>query len=182
MADTKTEIVNLAEVLIRTRGYHAFSYKDISIPLNIKNAAVHYHFPSKADLGLEIIERTMRLFRRNTEKWKTLKPGERLDAFIEIYESSQKRNLVCFMGAMGPSFDHLPEAMQHALTEASREILDWLREMLIEGLASGDFHFAETPTEKANLIVSSLLSSLILNKVTGDNLFQSVKNGILKSV
>jgi AcrR family transcriptional regulator len=182
VTDTKTTIVNLAEVLILTKGYHAFSYKDISMPLNIKNAAVHYHFPSKADLGLEIIERTLKLFHRNTEKWNVLIPIEKLKAFIGIYESSQKRNLVCFMGALGPSFDHLPEVMQQALTTASKEILDWLKGVLAEGQSTGHFHFEETPTEKANMIVSSLLSSLILNKVTGDNLFGSVKDAILKSI
>ena len=46
--ETKDKIRNLAEELIRTKGYNAFSYADLSAPLQIKNAAIHYHFPSNA--------------------------------------------------------------------------------------------------------------------------------------
>ena len=70
--DTRTSILNLAEKLIRTRGYHAFSYQDISKPLKIKNAAVHYHFPAKADLGLAVIQRTIESFKKKVILWGTV--------------------------------------------------------------------------------------------------------------
>ena len=57
MRDTKTDILDLAEKLIRTHGYNGFSYKDISTALNIKNAAVHYHYPAKADVGVAVLRR-----------------------------------------------------------------------------------------------------------------------------
>ena len=54
MNDTRSEIVRLASELIRSIGYNAFSYTDISQKLHIKNAAIHYYFPSKSDLGVEV--------------------------------------------------------------------------------------------------------------------------------
>ncbi|MBB4046226.1 AcrR family transcriptional regulator [Bacteroides reticulotermitis] len=39
----------MADELIKTIGYNAFSYADISKQLNIKNAAIHYYFPTKSD-------------------------------------------------------------------------------------------------------------------------------------
>ena len=48
--NTKEQIVDTALQLLMQRGMNGFSYSDISEPLGIKNAAVHYHFPSKAKL------------------------------------------------------------------------------------------------------------------------------------
>ncbi|MDR3047168.1 MAG: TetR/AcrR family transcriptional regulator, partial [Bacteroidales bacterium] len=52
MNDTRSEIISIANELIKSIGYNAFSYADISKKLNIKNAAIHYYFPAKADLGV----------------------------------------------------------------------------------------------------------------------------------
>ena len=49
---TAEDILDRAEALIQTRGYSAFSYQDISDTLGIRKASIHYHFPSKTDLGV----------------------------------------------------------------------------------------------------------------------------------
>jgi len=48
--DTKTAILERAMALLQSKGYDGFSYKDISGPMGVKNAAIHYHYPSKTDL------------------------------------------------------------------------------------------------------------------------------------
>ena len=55
--DTREEILNTAESLWQHRGYNAFSYHHIAVQLGIRNAAIHYHFPGKEDLGVELIRR-----------------------------------------------------------------------------------------------------------------------------
>ncbi|HEU4554463.1 MAG TPA: TetR/AcrR family transcriptional regulator, partial [Chitinophaga sp.] len=73
MADnTREKIIELADHLIRTKGFNAFSYADISAPLAIKNAAVHYHFPTKADLGISVIERELQGMALQQRKWDKL--------------------------------------------------------------------------------------------------------------
>ena len=64
MNDTRNEIIRIGNELVRSVGYNAFSYADIAKALNIKNAAIHYYFPSKSDLGVEIIERKLLIHRR----------------------------------------------------------------------------------------------------------------------
>src|SRR5512143_483091 len=54
---TAEQILDLAETLIQTRGYSAFSYQDIADSLGIRKASIHYHFPSKTDLGIAVINR-----------------------------------------------------------------------------------------------------------------------------
>ena len=37
--------LNLAETLVRTRGYNGFSYRDLAEQIGIKTASIHYRFP-----------------------------------------------------------------------------------------------------------------------------------------
>lgn len=56
MKSRKQEIINLAIEYIEIRGVHAFSYNDISKQLHITKASIHYHFPTKNDLIIAVIE------------------------------------------------------------------------------------------------------------------------------
>ena len=52
-----TAILDAAERLAQTLGYNGFSYADIAAQLGVTKASLHYHFPSKAELGGALIER-----------------------------------------------------------------------------------------------------------------------------
>ena len=174
--------MELGEMLIRTRGYHAFSYQDISHPLGIRNAAVHYHFPAKSDLGVAILEQTISQFREATESWSSYPPEQQFEHFTRIYLVSCQKGWVCLMGALSPACDTLPEPMQEKLRQMGDAILGWLTRCLETGKAAGVFHFPEPAGQKAQLVVSALLSSLLLAKVMGEELFHSIQEGIRRSV
>lgn len=182
MSDTKQDILNLAEHLIRSRGYHAFSYKDLSTPLQVKNAAIHYHFPSKKDLGVAVIRKNIEGLENCFASWAGLPAREQLFNFIEIYSLNNQSNLICFMGALGPAYQSLPEEMRAPLTEAGLEIRNWLKWILNKGIEENAFHFNETIEEKADVIITSLLASLILNRVTGDRVLENVVSLIHKTI
>jgi TetR/AcrR family transcriptional regulator, transcriptional repressor for nem operon len=61
-AETADEILDVAETLIQTRGYSAFSYQDIADALGIHKASIHYHFASKTDLGVAVVDRYVKRF------------------------------------------------------------------------------------------------------------------------
>jgi|GEM_PF-6700355 len=86
MSNTREKIIELADQLIRTKGFNAFSYADISAPLDIKNAAVHYHFPNKADLGIAVIEQEIARLNDGIHQWKKLSPDARLKKMIAIFQ------------------------------------------------------------------------------------------------
>src|SRR5215475_4719408 len=61
-SETAEQILDLAETLIQTRGYSAFSYQDIADSLGIRKASIHYHFASKTDLGIAVVDRYLARF------------------------------------------------------------------------------------------------------------------------
>src|SRR5690606_40708940 len=61
MGDTAQQIIDLAEDAIATKGYSAFSFREIAALMGIKSASIHYHFPTKPHLGLAVDRKSTRL-------------------------------------------------------------------------------------------------------------------------
>lgn len=179
MNDTRSEIVRFAEELIRTKGYNAFSYADISKLVKIKNATIHYYFPSKSDLGVEVIKGTVLVFKEHTSSWVNLPYREQLKNYVAIYEQSKNNNWVCVMGALLPIYDTLSDSMKAELERLANMILEWLTDLFAKGKETNVFHYTESPKTKAYLVQSSLLASLLFNKVLSKDGYQTIHDSIL---
>ena len=109
MSVTREKIIELGENLIRTKGYNGFSYQDISTELGIKNAAVHYYFPSKENLGTSIVKTNIQRFEEMIDNMHSRGFDERqqLDTFIKIYIKSHREQKLCIVGSLGPDFNTL---------------------------------------------------------------------------
>src|ERR1700692_2357706 len=51
----REQLLDHAQVLLMTRGYNGFSYRDLSALVGVKTSSIHYYFPSKEDLVLEAV-------------------------------------------------------------------------------------------------------------------------------
>ena len=84
--DTSEEILNAAEDLLQRRGYNAFSYHHIAVQLGVRNAAIHYHFPAKEDLGVALVKRYQERFKGWVGKTEgTACAWARLQAYFQTY-------------------------------------------------------------------------------------------------
>lgn len=179
MNDTRDKIIRLAGELIRSIGYNSFSYADISKKLDIKNAAIHYYFPSKADLGVEVIKENLLAFNDLIAKWKKKDYRLQFTKYIHMHDSFIRKNWVCVVGALAPSYDTLPENMQKELKKLVNTILEWLTDLLEKARENNVFSFTETPKTKALMIHSTLLSSLQMNKILKNDVYKSIQEGLL---
>lgn len=179
--NTREKIVALAEQLIRTRGYSGFSFKDIAVPLNIKNAAIHYYFPTKKDLGIAVLED---IFDRSllAVSDSSLTNREKLLRFVASFERSREKGLVCIMGALGPGYGSLPDELQEAAKAFAGKSLDWLKETIERGVTAGEFSIATTPEVKAQVMVATMMSGLLLGRILGDDVFENLKNEIINEL
>ncbi|MEP4548292.1 MAG: TetR/AcrR family transcriptional regulator [Saccharospirillum sp.] len=64
MSNTREQLQDRAEHYIRQGGFGSFSFRDLAKDLNIKSASVHYHFPSKSDLGTAVAKRYNQRFEK----------------------------------------------------------------------------------------------------------------------
>src|ERR1700756_4341039 len=84
---TSQKILDIAERLLQVRGYNGFSYADIAASLRVTKASLHYHFPSKSDLGRRLMERYTENF---TAALATIDASgasarEKIERYISIY-------------------------------------------------------------------------------------------------
>ena len=127
MTDTKTEIWNFSEKLIRTKGYYGFSYTDISVSLNLKNAAINGFCYAKAEFGLDILHRKLQTFQFQSSFWQKHSSHKKPDTFIDVYAVSGEKKRVSFMELIGFSYDAITKRIEPSFNKASLEIRNWLR-------------------------------------------------------
>lgn len=56
-ADTKQRIMDAAQLTVQALGYNALSFRDLAAEVGVKSSSVHYHFPTKGDLGAALARR-----------------------------------------------------------------------------------------------------------------------------
>ena len=168
-AGTSEQILDVAQDLVQTRGFNAFSYTDISKALNISNAGLHYHFPSKADLGNSLIARYEDRF---LQALNAIDAGggtmtEQFRAFVGIYADVLAARHMCLCGMLAAEFETLPQTMQSALDHFFEVIEVWLEAVLEQGRRDGEFSFDEPACEVAQFAISTLEGAMILARSHG---------------
>jgi AcrR family transcriptional regulator len=175
--NTKRAILDLAETLLQDKGFNGFSYAHIAKELGVKNAAVHYHFPTKEDLGCAVVQRYRDRFQLwvNNARVKNLSLQEKLNWFFDIYANMRAdHGKVCIAGALETEFNSIPDALRDQTQSLTGELLAWLSSTLEEGREAGVFQFTGQPADKAALILSSLQGGLQMARALGSEKFQVV--------
>lgn len=184
MSVTREKIVELGEELILTKGYNGFSYQDISIVLGIKNAAIHYYFPSKENLGTSILRTNIQRFDEMVENMENRSFDEwnQLESFMKIYLKSNRENKVCLIGSLGTDINTLSQPIQVELTKMVDRIIIWMEKILGSGKEKGLFQFSLPERDQAlrilGLLVAGLQLSRILNKTDFKIIYQSILDEI----
>jgi len=169
--------MDLAETFIQEKGFNGFSYAHIAKELDVQNAAIHYHFPTKEELVCAVIQRYRDRFQLwiNNSRIKDLPPQEKLDWFFSIYTDTRADSgKVCLAGSLETEFNSLPDSLREQTEALTRELLTWLQATLQEGKDVGIFHFGGDSASKAALILASLQGALQLARALGTDKFHAV--------
>lgn len=181
----REEIIQFADILIRQKGYNAFSFYEISDKVGIKTASIHYHFPTKSDLGVSVIDWHIENLNELIERLKRKSSTEKLDYFFSIYSNIQKENNVCLVGSLATDFNTLDHKVQNKLKEFADLVLNWVSGFLEDGRNENIFDFEGEPRNKALMIISNMLAIVQLTRLTDDKDFEivktSIKNDLLKN-
>lgn len=166
---TSQQILDVAQDLVQTRGFNAFSYGDIAKALKMTSASLHYHFPSKADLGKSLIARYEDRF---LQELYTIDAGggtmtNRFRAFVDIYADVLANNHMCLCGMLAAEFETLPQTMQSALDHYFEATEIWLETVLEQGKRDGQFSFDDPALEVAQFAIATLEGAMILARSHG---------------
>ena len=169
-ADTAQRILDVAERLVQTRGFNGFSYADIAEALRVTKASLHYHFPSKADLGRRLIERYETAFLaalRAIEAGRA-EPRGQLKRYAQIYADVLRDDRMCLCGMLASDYATLPKAMKEEVRHFFDENEQWLAAVLERGRKAGSLGFKGPALEAARVLVGSLEGAMMLARSYGD--------------
>ena len=170
---TSQQILDIAQHLVQTRGFNDFSYADIAKALKITTASLHYHFPSKATLGVKLIERYKQSFGEILARIDAETDldgggaGRKLQRYAAAFADVLADDRSCMCGMLAAEFETLPKAMQTALEGFFVMTESWLETVLEEGRANGSLHFNGSGRDAAQYLSGSLEGSMIMARSGG---------------
>jgi TetR/AcrR family transcriptional repressor of nem operon len=123
------EILNSAERLVRRRGYNGFSFRDLAEEVGIKGASVHYHFPTKADLGVAVAHRYTERFiaALGDPNDPVVAPQALLERYVYAFRCALVWDRqMCLCGMLGAEVESLPPDVAAEVRTFFEQNIEWL--------------------------------------------------------
>ncbi len=179
---TRDAIIKLGDELIRDKGYNAFSFYDISKHLSIRNASIHYYFPTKEDLAISVIQHQQQLLEKLIASTEDKTPLQKLNAYFSIYNNACAQNRVCLVGSLATDLHTIDLPVRKELKVLVNSIITWVTVILTSGRKDEVFYFDGPARAKALMVITNLLAGVQLARVTGEKDFKLIKSTILKDL
>ena len=170
LADTRAAILDIAERLVQRRGFNDFSYADIASELGVTKAALHYHFPGKAELGEALLIRYTARFAQALYDIDASKDtaASKLRSYAQLYLGVLRDERMCLCGMLAAEYRTLPPPMQSSLRQFFDDNHDWLERLLVEGRADGSLAFPGSSRDAAQMILGSLEGAMLVARTYGE--------------
>src|SRR4051794_28323500 len=140
ISDTRTMVLDAAQELLQTRGFNAFSIKDLAERVKIRTSSIHYHFPTKADLCRALILRHRKRVAAVLAGFdeQVADPRKKLQRFAALFQSTiEAGNRMCPFGMLAADSDTLGPGSCEELRGSFNDIEAWLRRVLLDGKKAG---------------------------------------------
>ncbi len=169
VANTRSRIVDVGERLIQIRGFNGFSYADVAGELSITKASLHYHFPSKADLGEAIITRYAQRFAQALDAIDAnlSNAPAKLAAYANLYAEVLREERMCLCGMLAAEYETVPGPIRRAVIDFLDHNEAWLVTILEQGHREGTLSFQDSAACTARSIVSGLEGALLVARPYG---------------
>lgn len=167
----QTEILDLAQEFVQTRGYNGFSFADLADRLDVKPAAIHYHFPTKQDLARALMARYRQRLHASLAKIDQGQPSPRraLERFILLFHATLKPDQrLCLCGMLATELTTLPGALADDVRQFFEDNEQWLARVLGEGRKAKVLEFEGSSAAAARCIYAALHGAMLSAHTFGD--------------
>ncbi|MBP1992348.1 TetR/AcrR family transcriptional regulator [Paenibacillus eucommiae] len=172
MTSNKEKIVVAAMDLFHDNGFQATGLEDILTSSGVCKSNFYYHFKSKEELGIQVIERKIRQMREKflelSLENRELTPKQRILRFFEkMLEFCEEHGCRkgCFFGNLAIELSDHREELRRPISRFFKELEESVHACLAEGCRSGQLKLhGMQPGDLAMPIVSLLEGGLLLAK------------------
>lgn len=166
---TAEQIIDIAETMIRSNGYHSFSFREIANIVGIKSSSVHYHFPTKADLAVAVAKHYSDNFFAQLDEIsaQSESPELLINGYIGLFRTALTVDRkLCLCGMLGAEKAVLPESVLPEVKSFFIRNLVWLSHVAVthgSELSEDDIH------QRASCLLASLEGALIIAQTLEDD-------------
>lgn len=162
---TKEKIVNIAAEMLSNNGFNAFSFHDIAHKIGIKTSSIHYYFPTKSDLIVEIIHYSQKIQSTLFEAISEKKPEEKLSLLIDFYVDLADNGQMCPIVSISSDMNDIDPNIKLEVRNFYDFLADWLTLVIEEGITKNQFVTSQEPQDKSMEILNILAMFPILTRL-----------------
>lgn len=132
-SSSREAILAAARRTAQAHGYSGLNFRDLADQVGIRAASIHYHFPSKADLGAAVARRYWEDTAAGLDSMlaETPDPLCCLRQYPAIFRKSLERdNRMCLCSFMAAEYDDLPDAVKKEVQTFADINVGWLSKVL----------------------------------------------------
>lgn len=167
---SKIKILIAAQDLFYRNGYLGTSVDDIIEQASISKSNFYYHFKTKEDLGLMVIDQRKEDFQRMLERTLNdleLSPTERLEKYLSLTLEAQEARLNkggCPFGNLVAEMAEHSEKFRCRLSSMFESLNNRIADLVREGQLLGEFRKDMDANDLAGLIIQTVQGMHLLTK------------------
>jgi TetR/AcrR family transcriptional regulator, transcriptional repressor for nem operon len=167
---TAERILDVAEQLVQMRGFNAFSYADVATELGMTKAALHYHYPGKAELGEALISRYTDRFAQalSAIEAEPAPAPAKLEAYLGLYVDVLRAGRMCLCGMLAAEYETLTQGLRQSILRFFDDNETWLARVLEQGRKEGSLHFEGKPINTARSLIGGLEGAMLVARPYAD--------------
>ncbi|MFJ5382343.1 TetR/AcrR family transcriptional regulator [Cupriavidus sp. CER94] len=166
----RDQLLEHASVLIRQRGYNGFSYRDLAELVGVKTSSIHYYFPAKDDLVLEVV----RLYRERSQARlaaidTSLPLIEQAERYVGPLRNDIELNQICLAGMLSAEVLALPDAIRSYLQAHFQANETWIANLLRRAEAERGQPYPVPPQLLAKVLYGAIQNGIITARMSGSS-------------
>ncbi|RVT99256.1 TetR/AcrR family transcriptional regulator [Rhodovarius crocodyli] len=166
-ANAKEAILAAAKRAAQARGYGGLNFRDLAAEVGIKSASIHYHFPTKADLGAAVARR----YREDAMAALDALRAEAPDALAALrrYPETFRHallagNRMCLASFLAAEHDDLPEPVLREVLAFMEANVAWLARQLAEAGITAE----EQAEPRARAVMAAIAGAQLMARSRAD--------------
>lgn len=172
LSETASRLVVEAGQLITNVGYNGFSYADLADRLGIRKPSIHFHFPSKVDLVVAVVEQQRAAIRAQIEALESETPDAigQLLAYVDYWKRCilDKSSTFCLAGVLAAELPGLPPAVADAVQGHFNDLGRWLERLMTLGVEQGTIRLELEPKISAQFLQTAVYGAMVMARAYGD--------------
>jgi len=165
--DTRSTILDVAQDMVQRQSISGVSFQELANRIGIKKGSMYYHFESKDELSIAMLERATEDLKASFKRGKHKSATEQLRYFFAIYfRIIGPGQRMCPGGAFAGEWDKLSEPVHQSVRAVLNAQIEGVEEIIVAGVSKGEFaDHGQSPKALASWIISCLQGAILTSRV-----------------